>query len=310
MNSRKALSLAAMLLLLFCAACGGGNQSRTAVSLSPEDARLIALLPESNDVTGWTRGEEIRFFDEDTLYDLINGAMENFLIYGFEKVVTADYDNAAYPSQVVVEIYQMADPRNTFGVYASERNPDSSFKQIGAEGYIGGTALNFWSGNYYVKMIVFQESESLQREMEKIAEAISRNIGATGAQALPELALFPTENQVPNSSRYLAQDVIGQTYFGYGFSVVYKDGDRESQLVITLPGDEAAAQQAMDRYKAFITSSGKVQREVTAPGDGGFVGTDSYYGNMAAIRSGSRIFISLGEASPDAALSQVAACIK
>jgi len=311
MNSRKALLSAAMLLLVFSAACGGNNQPKKAVSLSPEDSQLKSLLPENNEAAGWTQGDEVRFFDADNLYEFINGAAENFLIYGFEKVVTADYDNAEQPSPIVVEIYKMEDTRNTFGIYASERNPDSAFKPIGAEGYVGGTALNFWAGNYYVKMTVFQESESLQREMEKLADVISRKIGNTGAQALPEIAFFPSENQVPHTVRYLAKDVLAQVYFTNGFEAVYKSNDRESKLVIALPGDENAAKEAMDKYKTFTASNGgKVAREVTAPGDGGFIGIDSYYGNMAAIRSGSRIFISLGEASSEKALAQVTACVK
>jgi len=315
MNYRKTLLSAAMLLLVLCAACGG--KDRSAVSFPPESERLESLLPESSEVAGWTRGEEIHFYDADNLYEFINGAAENFLIYGFEKVATTDYDNAGYPSPIVVELYQMADPRNTFGIYASERNPDSTFKRIGAEGYIGGTALNFWAGNYYGKMVVYEESEELQREMEKLAEAISRKIESTGASpgttladAIPEIALFPTTDMVPNSIRYLAKDILGQTYFKDGFEAVYKDGDKESKLVIVLPGGEDAAKEAFDKYKAYTASSGKVAREVTAPGDGGFVGTDSYYGNMAAIRSGNRIFISLGETSANKALAQAAACVK
>ena len=313
MSFRKALLSTAMLSFVFCAACGacGMKQSQSAApSLSAEDMRLKSLLPENNEASGWTRKDEIRFFDSDNLFEFINGAAENFLIYGFEKVVTADYDNAGQPSQIVVEIYQMADPRNTFGIYASERNPDSTFKPIGAEGYVGGTALNFWSGNYYVKMTVFQESEALKGEMEKLADVISRKIGNTGAVALPEIALFPAENQSPHSIRYLAKDVLGQTYFKDGFEAMYKADNRESKLVIALPGDEDAAKEAIGKYKEFIASSGKVARTVGAPGDGGFIGTDSYYGNMAAIRSGNRIFISLGEASVDKALAQAAACIK
>ena len=300
-----------MILLVFCAACGSKEQSHKTSPLSSEDAQLQSLLPENNEAAGWTRGEDIRFFDPDDLYEFINGAAENFLIYGFEKVVTADYDNAGHPSQIVVEIYQMEDARNTFGIYASERNPDSTFKPIGAEAYVGGTALNFWSGNYYIKMTVFQESESLQREMEKLAEVISRKIGnAGGAQSLPEIALFPAANQAPHSIRYLAKDVLGQSYFSEGFEAVYKIDNRESKLVIVLPGDEDATKEAFNRYKAFIAANGKVAREVTTPGDGGFVGADSYYGNMAALRSGSRIFISLGEDSASNALAQAAACIK
>ena len=148
-------------------------------SLSSEDARLQSLLPESNEVTGWIRGAEIRFFDEDNLYEFINGAAENFLNYGFKKVVTVDYDNAEQTSPIIAEIYQMADARNAFGIYSSERNINSTFKNIGEEGYIGfgGTALNFCSENYYVKITVFQENEALQHEMKKIADVISRRIG-------------------------------------------------------------------------------------------------------------------------------------
>jgi hypothetical protein len=312
MNFRKALLSAAILLLVFCAACGprdGAQPRGTATGgLVSEEARLLALLPDSNEVAGWTRGEA-RFFVEENLYDLINGAMENFMIYGFQRVVTVDYDNPDYPEQIVVELYHMADPRNAFGVYASERNPRATFMQIGAEGYVGGMALNFWSGNYYVKMVTFQDSEELEQAMVALAEAISRKIGATTANAIPELALFPTENQVPHTARFLAQDLLGQSFFERGFSATYRDGNNESQLVIVLTGNEAAAQEAMDRYKAFIESSGTVDREVTEPANGGFVGTDSFHGTMAAIRSGDRIFISLGEASADRALAKITATI-
>ncbi|MDR0843065.1 MAG: hypothetical protein LBP68_06575, partial [Acidobacteriota bacterium] len=192
MNSRKALFCAAMLLLLSCAACGGKDQSQTtapAAALSAEDEALKALLPESEEVAGWSRGEEVRFFDPDGLYEYINGAAENFLIYGFEKVVTAEYVNPGQTSDVTVEIYQMKDPRNTFGVYASERSPDSAFKSIGAEGYVGSTVLNFWAGKYYIKMTVFDENEALQQEMEKLAGVISQKIGDTGSLSLPETEL-------------------------------------------------------------------------------------------------------------------------
>ncbi|MDR1727122.1 MAG: hypothetical protein LBT74_04225 [Acidobacteriota bacterium] len=314
MNCKKALSCLALLSLVFCAACGGPGTSTPSVedpALSPEDAALKALLPESGDVAGWARGEEVRFFDADGLYEFINGAAENFLIYGFEKVVTADYSNPDQPSEVTVEIYQMKDPRNTFGVYASERNPESNFKPIGAEGYVGGTALNFWAGKYYARLTTFQESEALQQEMEKLAAAINKRIGDTGALSLPEAELFPKANQVPHSIRYLAKDVLGQVSFAEGFEANYKDGDKESRVVIVLPGDEAATVAALDKYKEFVKSSGgAVAKEVAAPGDGGFVGEDKYEGNLAVLRSGERLFISLGESSPDKALAQAAACIK
>jgi len=62
MNSRKAMLLAAILLLLFCAACGDKDQSRTSAPLSSEDTRLKSLLPGSNEAPGWTTREDDPFF--------------------------------------------------------------------------------------------------------------------------------------------------------------------------------------------------------------------------------------------------------
>jgi hypothetical protein len=314
----KALAYAAaMLALAFGIACGSKqDQAQKAAApktqraaLSPEAQKLAALLPDNNAVSGWTRGEEVRGFSPDNLYELIDGAAENFLAYGFQQMVTAEYNNPQKPSQVELEIYRMQDSKNAFGVYASECNPDSEFKKIGAEGYIGGTALNFWSGPYYVKITVFKEDADLKQEMVKLAENVSKKIGSAGVVP-PEINSFPSADMLPHSVRYISKDVLGQVAFKEGFEAKYKRGDKESKIVITLPGDEAAAKDALDKYKQFVAGSGKVAREISAPGNGGFVGRDSYYGDMAVVRSGDRIVIALGGASTDYALSQVTACIK
>ncbi len=305
----------AMLLLASCMSCASReNQSqqgqKTQIpALSPESQKLMTLLPDNNAVPGWTKGPDVRFFGPDNLFEYIDGAAENFLIYGFQQVVTAEYNNPQKPSQAVLEVYRMKDPRNAFGIYASERNPNSEFKRIGAEGYIGGTALNFWSGPYYAKITVFQESDDLKQEMMKLAEQLSQKIGGQ-SEIPPEINSFPDSDQVPHSVRYLPKDVLGQIYLKEAFEAKYKRGDSETKIVIATPGDDAAALDALTKYRQFTATSGKVLRDLTAPGDGGFLGKDSYYGNMAAIRSGNRIIIALGGPSTNYALSQATACLK
>jgi hypothetical protein len=307
----------AVLMMSICISCSGqkdttqktATQNVKSPALSPEAQKLLSLLPESNAVPGWTRGADVRFFNPDNLFEYIDGAAENYLIYGFQQVVTAEYTNPQKPSQAVVEIYQMKDPRNAFGIYASERNPDSEFRQIGAEGYIGGTALNFWSGPYYIKITVFQEDAALKQEMVKIAENLSQKIGVPGAIP-PEIDGFPRAGLVPHSVRFLAQDVLGQAYLKEGFEAKYGKKGSETKIVIAVTENEAAAKEALAKYREYTAKSGSVQRELSAPGDGGFLGKDGYYGNMAAIRNGSRLIIALGGASTNYALSQAAACVK
>ncbi|NLT66675.1 MAG: hypothetical protein GXX84_08740 [Acidobacteria bacterium] len=314
MTGKKFLALAAIFLMGFLTACAkkeppAQDTQNTRAALRPESQKLMALLPDDGSIPGWTREPEVRFFVPDDLFEFINGASENYLIYGFEEVVTAEYGNPDKSSQVVVEIYRMKDARNAFGIYASELNPDSQFNQIGAEGYIGGTALNFWSGRYYTKLTVFEESDDLKQEMMKFAQELSEKMGAPGE--LPaEMRWFPEKDLVPHSVRYLPRDVLGQAYLKEGFEAKYRRGGSETKLVVTTPGDTESAKEALARYRQFTAGSGEVTRDLTSPADGGFVGKDSYYGHMAAIRSGNRIIVALGGSSQDYVLSQATSYLK
>lgn len=315
-SGKVCIGIVFILLLAGCLSCGKREDKpaatapdKSAGAPAPGSQKMMALLPADNEVPGWTRGSEVRFFNPDNLFEYINGAAENFLIYGFEEVVTTEYKHPQKPSEAVVEVYRMKDPRNAFGVYASELNPDSEFLQVGAEGYIGGTALHFWSGPYYSKITVFQESEELKQDMKEFAQRLSQKMGPAAA-SLSEIDSLPSKDRIPHSVRYLPADVLGQTYLTEGYEARYKKGGSEYKLVITTPGDSEAAKEAIARYRQFTASNGSVLREVQSPADGGFIGKDSYYGPMAALRSGNRIVIALGGPSAEFALAQASACVK
>lgn len=315
-HTKTCISLAVLLLFACFVSCSkrGEEAGKTAAqktqdAVSPDSRELMALLPEDNAVEGWTRKSEVRFFGPDDLFEYINGAAENYLIYDFQQVLTTEYSHAQKESEAVVEIYRMRDPRSAFGIYASELNTDSEFLQIGSEGYLGGTALHFWSGPYYAKITVFQESDDLKESMKAFAQRLSEKMGSPEA-SLPEIAQFPAKDLIPHSMRYLPKDILGQTYLTRGFQASYRKNGGEFKLIIATPGDSDTAKEALARYRQFIASSGKVSRDVTSPGDGGFLGNDSFYGSMAALRSGNRIVIALGGPSEDFAFAQASACLK
>jgi len=278
-------------------------------ALPVSSQKLLALLPEDNSVPGWTRAGDVKIFTPDNLFEYIDGAAESYFVYGFEEVAAAEYHNPKQKSSIVLDLYRMKDARNAFGIYRSELYPDADFKQIGVEGYLGETALNFWAGSYYVKVTVFEEGDAIRQEMMKLAGRLVKKIGEPGVLP-PEAAGFPTKDQVLYSVRYLPKDVLGQTYLKEGFEAKYRKGDVESRLVMLITGDESAAKEVLAKYRTFTVSGGKVFRDVSSPGDGGFVGKDGYYGNMAAIRSGNKIVIALGGPSTDYAVSQAAACVQ
>ena len=88
---------AVLLLMIICISCSGrkdaGQKATTQEAKpqvqSPEAQKLLSLLPETNAIPGWTRGPDVRFFNPENLFEFIDGAAENYLIYGFQQVVTA-----------------------------------------------------------------------------------------------------------------------------------------------------------------------------------------------------------------------------
>ncbi len=197
------------------------------------------------------------------------------------------------------------DPIHAFGIYCQERNPDYEFLEIGSEGYLGGTALNFWKGPYYVKLTVFEASEEIEGELKKLAEHVSAKIGHPVGEPA-EVATFPPENQKPRSIQYLPRDVLGQSYLSNAFEAQYEVGEQEYKIVaITASGAEAATE-GYTKYKEFLARSNPEMEALEGVGDAGFIGEDSFYGKVLAARAGNKILVILGAPSVDAGKAALA----
>jgi hypothetical protein len=295
-----------LLLWGLLASCGGeqpGVQEETTAS-----GDLIGLIPENDAIAGWSRDGEPRFFTADNLWEFINGAAEGYLLYGFEEVITSDYGHEPTAQQAVIDIYRMQDPLHSFGVYCQERMPDYDFLSIGGGGYITGTALNFWQGPYYVKMTVFEEHDELKAELQKLAEHVSSKIGHASTEPA-EVDLFPAENQKPHTVQFLPRDALGQSYLSNAFETRYEVEGQEYKIVIATMDSPEAATNGLAKYRDFLSgSSGQEPEGLEGMGDEGFIGEDSYYGKVVAVRSNNRIIVVLGPPSEDhgkSALGQV-----
>ena len=149
-------------------------------SLSDSTRALLALLPADGAVAGWTRKATPRAYGTESLWDFIDGGAEAYLACGFQEVVTSEYVNPAMPSGILIDVYRMSDAAGALGIYTQERSPAHQARPIGAEGYLSGTALNFWTNSYYVKLTSFQQRDDIEAAMTHLAQAVSRQIGPPG----------------------------------------------------------------------------------------------------------------------------------
>ncbi|MFC1555737.1 DUF6599 family protein [candidate division KSB1 bacterium] len=279
-----------LIMILALTACGGGESGTP--SGSGDGGGLKGLLPITTSIAEWDREGETRSYTEGSLWEYINGGADAYLLYGFQEVVTADYKHTASGQDAVIDIYEMQDPLNAFGIYANERNPEYNFEKIGAEGYMDETNINFWVDRYYVKITTFEDNSTISEDLKKLAYSIA-NMTNSSATEPAELGFFPGENLQKYEMKYIPKDVLGQSYLYNGFEAIYAAGDDEYKMFLIKLDTADEAVSALNRYKEFVSGSGDIGKDVSAPGDGGFVGKDGFYGDMMAVRKGSALGVIL-----------------
>ncbi len=218
-------------------------------------ASLLGLLPKQGELNDWRMESEPRFYEPDNLWEYIDGAAEQYLLYGFRGVITADYAVGTDSSSVTVEVYCMESPTHAFGMYAAERSPEEQPAAIGVQGYQGANVLNFYKGPCYVKMTSFTSSDGLRASLVRMGNIISDKI--RGEFQEPELfQYFPVENRIRWSERYIPTDFLGQSYLRNGYRCDYAGVQGSYQIFLVPCESDTAAHAALRKYGHFLESQG------------------------------------------------------
>jgi hypothetical protein len=264
---------------------------------------LLKLLPERARF-GATIGAS-RFFGED-LFEYIDGEAAGYHAYDFVALLNQAYK--VQDAEVTVDIYDMGEPTNAFGVYSAECSPGNHFIEIGAEGYLGDSALNFWQGQYYVKLSGTDPKGNVNSVLESLARDISNHIQG-GKTLPPALALFPAEHLVVHSQKFLKQSPLGHDFLAPAYKATYVWNGRESTLVLSQAKDAKEAQARAEQLRAHFGKFGKVQ-ELTGLGFDAWRGTSPYEGNAIFFKRGHYAVILLDPpAKPEGFLRQLRARI-
>ena len=243
----RPIRLALVTIAMACAACGGGDPSQD------EHVPTIATgvdLPADGELPGWSLATEPMHFEADNLWEYINGQADFFIDYGFVRVDTAEYRNDQESSSVVLEIYRMGRPQEAFGIFAAERTPDDRPLEIGAQAYLGTNVLGFWQAEQYVKLTSFDEGAAVEQLLIGFAEEISARIPSQG-QELETLLLFPEEDRVEASARFIPNNFLGQPYLTNAYRVDYIHDGQKVQLFLVETGSPEEAQSHFKRLEEF-----------------------------------------------------------
>ncbi len=195
-------------------------------------------------ISGWTIEGEKQFYSRDNLYDYINGASDFYLGYDFQDLWVADYKNEA-GQMVTLELYRHGSSLKAFGIYSEERPQDIRLEAIGVQGFVESGAIFFLADDYYVK-VYNGRPEVPEADFIAFAQKVAKVICEDCA--LPQVfKLFPTNDKVELSERYMPENFMGITGFNGVCTVKYLASD-ESYRLFVYQGNDEACQAVMDKY--------------------------------------------------------------
>jgi hypothetical protein len=218
-------------------------------------AGVTELKPLFPVMDGWEPEGDPEVYGPEDLFEYINGSAEMFLDFDLQDMGTLNYFDG-YGRNVLVEIYNQGDANNAFGMYSQEKPRPANLVEIGAEGYYAEGLLNFFRGNYYVKIQGFDLEDQDEAMLTIVAKIVSQNIGGK-KQVPPVLDCFPSDAMVRNTERFVSKNVFGHGFLHSAFIADYRsDGSQNTRGFIIVAKDAADADAMLAAYVKLVEDSG------------------------------------------------------
>ena len=262
-------------------------------------APLESLIPKRDLPKEWTLIHGPQTYNKKSLFEHINGQAELFLKYGFRKSVFAIYQNKdRSENQIEVDVYDMGNVVQAFGVFSRFRNEDRP-GGFGLDSYLDDHTALFYKGKFFVLLYATESNPDSLRQFSKLISSKTMN------SSLPpkEISYFPKNGLKPGSIQYFPEGLLGHEYLKRGFRGTYieqaevkdkveaKDkgetGEKEFHLFLAIFKDSQEATNALKFYKDDLSKKGKISSEnLILSGTWGLKGEDPYQGKVVALQKG------------------------
>jgi hypothetical protein len=199
---RKATCLSIVLLFV-----GGFSLMMIQTSYADPIQTLHTSLPEQ--IQGWSAEPNDRFFDDETIFDYIDGAGEVYRAYNMKKCLSRRYITPNGPA-IVLDIFDMQSSEDAFGVFTHDQ--DGEPVDVGQGGLYRSGWLSFWKGRFFVSIYMEEESGAAERAVRGLAQEVASRIPQQGPRPRI-LAFLPQKGLQPRTIRYLHHYIVLNYHF-------------------------------------------------------------------------------------------------
>ncbi len=180
------------------------------ISLNCEDrsslAKPLDLLQTGLPVEllGWKAEPKDLIFNNETIFDYIDGAGEVYRAYGLRYCLSRRFKMVNNPD-IILDIFDMGTSENAFGVFTHDQDGEEAGIGQGALYRYGW--LRFWKDKYFVSIYPEEETKTTRRAVMELGNTVASIIKKEGAKPRI-LSVLPKEGLEPRSIRYLYDPVI------------------------------------------------------------------------------------------------------
>jgi hypothetical protein len=202
------------------------------------------------ELEGFKKSTQYPVYTNADLWNFIDGAADTYVALGFVDLHVAEYKKGK--EVIKLEIYRHSDHIMAFGIYASERSSTYRFINLGSQGYNTGGAINFFKGNYYIKIRTYSEKPKTLHAEESLATRVENMLG--GETDMPALlSKFPDENRKINEETFINESVLGHEFLKKAFKADYTVGSDNFSIYLIKFN---TLREALETGQTYLSASG------------------------------------------------------
>ena len=226
----KTVFLAALLLLGIAIPPAGAADSG--------DPVLGALAAKGE----WKLLEPVRTFGPGNLYEEIDGEAELVLPYGMDRLTVAVLGRTARPgSEVRLELFRMASPRDAYGIWSQYRHPDQEVLRVPpSEAIVSDTSADFFRGETFVR-VRSKPGDGSRNDVVVISSEIVALLTGSGAPPEEARALDGLPGRVSGSILYQKRAMLGYECLAPGFEAKFSTASSSGHYLLLPPAANGAA---------------------------------------------------------------------